>query len=247
MKKILSALVLIVGGILGLNKVNAEPFLSGINYLKALKIEGTSINFSANTLDYDLVVPYRQEKLVVNYTKGHSKQMVDVLGGPNLYIGVNSIVIRVTAEDKTVRNYNLIIRRQNDGIEVANNQAEILNAMKNNRDSHFYLRLDENEKAIILSKEIVRCLKENNKTFHIDWVDFKGITVRSLEIIGSNITDIDKEINPNLNFEITNKKIVKLIKKQRYFGINAIDTELREVKKKFNKPETKKNTRFTLR
>jgi len=41
------------------------------------------------------------------------------------------------------------------------------------------------------------------------------------------------------NYEYTQQDVEKIF--------NAIDTELREVKKKFNKPETKKNTRFTLR
>ena len=41
------------------------------------------------------------------------------------------------------------------------------------------------------------------------------------------------------NYEYTQQDVEKIF--------NAIETELREAKKKFNKPETKKNTRFTLR
>ena len=113
-----------------LKVVNAtETKLSGINYLKSLNIAGTNINFKSEVLEYDLIVPYGQEKLVINYTKGHEKQTVDILGGPNLYIGNNSIVVKVTAEDKTIRNYNLTIRRKSDGIETQNNIDAILNSI----------------------------------------------------------------------------------------------------------------------
>lgn len=220
-KRLLSIFALLMACFLCMNNTQATELLSGINYLKTLRVGGANFEFKSNIIEYDIVVPYGQDKLAISFTKGHPKQTVEVLGGPELYPGNNSIVVKVTAEDKTVRNYNLTIRRQSDGIEISNDKNQLLSTIKTYAGMHIYLRLNEKELAVTLNNEIVKALKENNKTLNIEWINTKGETVKALVINSSQISNTDSEINPNFSSELTSKKIKKMLANQEYFSINT--------------------------
>ena len=88
---------------------------SNDNYLKSLTIKSShemepSFNKDVNT--YNIKVPYEVEKLDLSYIKSNEKSKVEITGNEDFKVGsVNTVEIKVTAEDGSVRIYSLNVTR----------------------------------------------------------------------------------------------------------------------------------------
>lgn len=77
--------------------------------LKSLSITGVQITpeFAANVTSYTANVGEDIAQVEVLATANNEKAQVEITGNENLQIGENSIVVKVTAEDGTVSNYEI--------------------------------------------------------------------------------------------------------------------------------------------
>lgn len=88
---------------------------SNDNYLKSLTIKSShemepSFNKDVNT--YNIKVPYEVEKLDLSYITSNEKSKVEITGNEDFKVGsVNTVEIKVTAEDGSVRIYSLNVTR----------------------------------------------------------------------------------------------------------------------------------------
>lgn len=89
--------------------------------LKTLKtnIEGLTPDFDKDTTEYYLVVDLSIKKVQVTATTEDKKAKTLITGGKSLKEGENTITIKVTAEDGTVKNYYIYVTRT-DNKEKAN-------------------------------------------------------------------------------------------------------------------------------
>ncbi|MCI8620843.1 MAG: cadherin-like beta sandwich domain-containing protein [Clostridia bacterium] len=93
--------------------VNIEREKSNNNYLKSLTAsEGAFIeSFDKNTQSYHISVPKEVHSLNLTYEVEDSTAKVTVLDNKNFKAGENIVTVRVTAEDGSIRDYQIIVDR----------------------------------------------------------------------------------------------------------------------------------------
>ena len=81
--------------------------------LKSLAVDGYEItpDFSSDVTEYNLTVDENVDALTVNAVAEDEKAKVEITGNDNLLIGENTIEIKVTAEDETVRTYKINVTK----------------------------------------------------------------------------------------------------------------------------------------
>ena len=87
---------------------------SSNNYLSNLKVTGyddVENNFKKTTSDYFITVDENTTSVSVTATAEDSSAIVTVYGNTNLQQGKNKVIISVTAEDGSVRNYRIYITK----------------------------------------------------------------------------------------------------------------------------------------
>ncbi len=84
------------------------------NYLKELVVSGYELknNFQKTTSTYFLDVGSEVQNLSISATPENSASVVTVYGNSNLKTGKNKILITVTAEDGTTRNYRVYVTKK---------------------------------------------------------------------------------------------------------------------------------------
>lgn len=84
------------------------------NYLKELVVSGYELknNFQKTTSTYFLDVGSEVQNLNISATPENSASVVTVYGNSNLKTGKNKILITVTAEDGTTRNYRVYVTKK---------------------------------------------------------------------------------------------------------------------------------------
>ena len=82
--------------------------------LKSLVVTPSSISpkFSANTTEYAMTIGSDVDEVEIKAEAEDSKAEVLVEGNKNLKIGENTITIKVTAEDETVRTYKIAVTKE---------------------------------------------------------------------------------------------------------------------------------------
>lgn len=94
---------------------NNQTTKSSDNYLKSLTITSSheiKPSFNKNVTSYNITVPYEVDKLNLNAIPNDSKSKVEITGNENFKVGkVNTVEIKVTAEDGSVRLYSLNVTR----------------------------------------------------------------------------------------------------------------------------------------
>lgn len=94
---------------------NNQTIKSSDNYLKSLTITSSheiKPSFNKNVTSYNITVPYEVDKLNLNAIPNDSKSKVEITGNENFKVGkVNTVEIKVTAEDGSVRLYSLNVTR----------------------------------------------------------------------------------------------------------------------------------------
>ena len=87
---------------------------AGDNTLSNIKVEGFLLSpvFTADNTGYVVWVPYETESVNVTGTTNHSKATVRVLGGRNLFPGMdNKVELTCTAEDGSMLVYTVVVKR----------------------------------------------------------------------------------------------------------------------------------------
>ena len=95
--------------------------------LKSLAVDGYEITpeFSSDVTEYDLTVDENVDALTVNAVAEDENAKIEITGNDNLLIGENTIEIKVTAEDETVRTYKInVTKGETVGIQLSELNVE---------------------------------------------------------------------------------------------------------------------------
>lgn len=91
-------------------KEKEEPKKSGDSYLSSLTVKGAELNpkFDKDRSSYDITVPYEIDKLDINFITSDKNAKVEILDNEPLLVNQKQTIrIRVTAEDGSVREYTI--------------------------------------------------------------------------------------------------------------------------------------------
>jgi len=98
------------------------------NNLNNIEISNLNVDFDKKILKYSFEVEYDVDKITVNGIPEDNKAIVNGNGDYNLNIGLNEIKLIVTAEDKSKKEYVILVTR-NEKIEIEsgfdNNKEEV--------------------------------------------------------------------------------------------------------------------------
>ena len=97
------------------NNKDNQTTKSSDNYLKSLTITSSheiKPSFNKNVTSYNITVPYEVDKLNLSAIPNDSKSKVEITGNENFKVGeINTVEIKVTAEDGSIRIYSLNVTR----------------------------------------------------------------------------------------------------------------------------------------
>ena len=101
------------------NSTSLPPTGNPNNWLKDLKIDGTTINgFNGSVTAYSLgEVEYEKAKIKITSTTVNQYASIDIDGDYNLSVGANTIKITVSAQNGAKRSYTLTITRKEQAID----------------------------------------------------------------------------------------------------------------------------------
>lgn len=88
-----------------------DNYKSNDNSLKSLKIDKIPFNFKSNIYEYNLNTIYDVDVIKLEAVANDSKATITYDKEINLKVGTNNIIIKVEAEDKSVKEYKLNITR----------------------------------------------------------------------------------------------------------------------------------------
>lgn len=100
--------------------VNRNDGRSTNNYLNSLTITPGKIDFDKEASEYRVKVLFSVNSIEVNATAEDSKAKIESVGGNNLIVGDNTIIVSVTAENGAVRTYTITIEKLADGLKMPN-------------------------------------------------------------------------------------------------------------------------------
>ena len=86
--------------------------LSSDNLIKSLKIKGYDISFDPNTLEYSLKVKSSVKSLDLDIVLNDENASYEVSGNQNFKEGLNTVTIKVTAEDGSERTYTIKVNKE---------------------------------------------------------------------------------------------------------------------------------------
>jgi len=193
------------------------------NYLSNVSFQNIEFHFNKDTLSYEIDVPYSKSTLGLTYTAEDSKAIVEVIGGEELHVGNNSLVIIVTAVDGSVREYDFTINRREDNSSVSNNINDILDILED-ESSNITVNVD-GENAVSLYGDALNALQQSKKILTYTWNDRNGNFIASLKIDSMKITN-DQTINPNLSKKINNKKLLEFLGNTPHIEISTVNSNL---------------------
>ena len=87
--------------------------------LKSLSVDGYTLNpsFSANNTSYSIKVPSSVSSINLSAIANSDKAKIEGIGNISLTGNATNVVVKVTAEDGTVKNYNIKIERENSPVK----------------------------------------------------------------------------------------------------------------------------------
>ena len=90
-----------------------DPVKSSDNDLKGLTVSGYNMEpaFNKDVLNYVVNIPNGATEVTVNASQNDSKAKVEVTGNKNLKVGENTVSVKVTAEDGSVKTYTIKVNR----------------------------------------------------------------------------------------------------------------------------------------
>lgn len=95
---------------------------SNNNYLDNIVVNGKTLNFDKEKLNYSFSIPYSVSDLNIRVSKNDSNAKVNILNNNNLNVGDNTVSIIVSAENEEERIYRLnVYRSESETIPLSNN------------------------------------------------------------------------------------------------------------------------------
>lgn len=100
-------------------------YYSSNNYLKSLVVDGYELEFDKYTNEYKITVKNDVTSLDISALAEDSRSRVEITGNGDFKVGENVVTISVTAENGSVREYKLIVDKQEKAaLEEDSNTAE---------------------------------------------------------------------------------------------------------------------------
>lgn len=207
--------------------VTREDNRSSNNYLKELSISSGEFKFNKKTTEYALTVKNEVESINVSGSTEDNKSKVTGFGNYKLKEGVNTINIKVTAENGSSKNYVLKVTRivKNNTV-VPNNYLKSL-SIKNyqinfDKDIVLYNITIENEKSLEFTYEteskdssVIINGNENLKNGSVITLIVTAVdgSTREYKFNISKIEEIKKDepVVPHDKVQISKTKIIKIV------------------------------------
>ena len=98
--------------------------MSNNAYLSELLINDKKVELKKEIFDYTAEVPYETESITITAKTEDIKAKTETLEEQKLAIGVNTIKVNVSAEDGTMKQYNLTITRKNEETQKTSNEKK---------------------------------------------------------------------------------------------------------------------------
>lgn len=180
--------------------VNRKDNRSDNNNLKSLTLSNGKIDFRSDKTDYELVVDYEIDKISFTAEAEDEKSQISGLEDKNLEVGNNYVIIRVTAENGSKKDYNLTIIRNIEVIETTRNKAKNiiikshhLDFDPNKTEYTLETRLHELEITVELDDETSKYEITGNEDIH----DGSIVQITITDIDGNNNIYTITISNPN--------------------------------------------------
>lgn len=87
-------------------------YYSSNNNLKLLEVESYEVKFDKNIYEYSIKVASDVTSLDIKAVAENSKARVEITGNENFKAGKNTVTIKVTAEDGSVKEYKLVVDKE---------------------------------------------------------------------------------------------------------------------------------------
>lgn len=140
---------------------------SSNNNLESLNISDGRLTYDKNLTEYTVTVPNKVEEIEFSYELSDPKSKAELIGNTNLSVGENKFTIKVTAENESIKEYNITVIRNEEPEIISSN--EISNIIIKGHELEFNPTKKEytiktNDK--MLDIEVI--LKDNNSTYEIE-------------------------------------------------------------------------------
>lgn len=154
---------------------------SGECRLSELSVSPTGLwGFSPDKTEYDITVDNDVSKLAIT-AKAESEKASVVISDTNLAVGVNTITIKVTAENGTVKNYSIIVRRK-----PAEAEPQSTTAVSNPEIENLSISFQVNGKDMYMTESIEDI--EAPEGFQKTTVTYNGQEIPAFTSLTQNIT-----------------------------------------------------------
>lgn len=207
--------------------VTREDNRSSNNYLKELSVSSGEFKFNKKTTEYALTVKNEVESINVSGSTEDNKSKVTGFGNYKLKEGVNTINVKVTAENGSSKNYVLKVTRiVKSNTVVPNNYLKSL-SIKNyqinfDKDIVLYNITIENEKSLEFTYEteskdssVIINGNENLKNGSVITLIVTAVdgSTREYKFNISKIEEIKKDepVVPHDKVQISKTKIIKIV------------------------------------
>jgi hypothetical protein len=196
------------------------------NKLKSLSVDGIELNFDKDVLEYYLNVSDNVSSIKLNYETINKDEKVEIVGSTELEYGKNTIKIKVTALNKDVLEYVLVVNRRKDENIIKYKEEDILSAINNNT-KNIVVIFNKDVKDKIVSYNVIKSLIEKKVSIKYEIVDNKGNVLYSVTIDGNKINNVNSYVDLHLDFENENIE-KKLNKKDKYIILDFLREEIIE-------------------
>lgn len=185
-------------------KVTKEDPRNAVNTLKTLTLSSGTLNFQTDTLEYKTTVPYDVTKIDINYEVDDTKAKVEITGNDNLVVGENIILIKVTAENETVKEYKIIVTRQEEGAKVLSNNSYLKSLVISNYPINFNKKVLEYNIKIKKEKYLNITALPEDATSKVKIIDNEALTNGSvIRIIVTSEDGSSREYQINITNKMT--------------------------------------------
>lgn len=103
--------------------ITREDNRSDNNYLSDLTLDNGKISFDKKQFEYKVTVLYEVEKVEVTAKTEHENATYKVEMPEKLEVGENTIIVKVTAENGSIKEYKIIVERKEESEELSNNNS----------------------------------------------------------------------------------------------------------------------------
>lgn len=149
--------------------------------LAELSVSPTGLwGFSPDKTEYDITVDNDVSKLAIT-AKAESEKASVVISDTNLAVGVNTITIKVTAENGTIKNYSIIVRRK-----PAETETQTTTAVANPDIENLSLSFQVNGKDMYMTESIEHITAPDG--FQKTTVTYNGQEIPAFTSLTQNIT-----------------------------------------------------------